>query len=187
MIVVNLFGVPSAGKSTGAAYIFAKLKMKGINAELITEFVKDKVWEENKEVFKNQAYIFGKQSFKISRCKDKVDVLITDSPLPLSIFYNKDEVLGEDFNKVVMNVFNSYNNLNYLLTRVKPYNPIGRLQSEEESNALKQPMIELLESRGITYQEYPGSDKGYDAIVEDIYNAIIVEDVMKGLREKYEC
>ena len=106
MIVVNLFGVPSAGKSTGAAYIFAKLKMKGINAELITEFVKDKVWEENKEVFKNQAYIFGKQSFKISRCKDKVDVLITDSPLPLSIFYNKDEVLGEDFNKVVMNVFN---------------------------------------------------------------------------------
>ena len=42
-IVVNLFGVPSAGKSTGAAYIFSKLKMAGINAELITEFAKDKV------------------------------------------------------------------------------------------------------------------------------------------------
>ena len=44
-IVVNLFGVPSAGKSTGAAYIFSRLKMEGINAELITEFAKDKVWE----------------------------------------------------------------------------------------------------------------------------------------------
>ena len=27
MIIVNLFGVPGAGKSTGAAYIFSKLKM----------------------------------------------------------------------------------------------------------------------------------------------------------------
>lgn len=42
-IVVNLFGVPGAGKSTGAAYIFYRLKINGINAELVTEFAKDKV------------------------------------------------------------------------------------------------------------------------------------------------
>ena len=54
-LVVNLFGVPGAGKSTGAAYIFAMLKMYGINAELITEYAKDKVWEENTQAFKNQA------------------------------------------------------------------------------------------------------------------------------------
>ena len=67
MIVLNLFGVPSAGKSTGAAYIFSKLKMAGVDAELITEFAKDKVWEDNKEVFKpdNQCYLFGKQFYKI--------------------------------------------------------------------------------------------------------------------------
>lgn len=79
-LVVNLFGTPGAGKSTGAAYIFSELKMRGINAELVTEFAKDKVWENNDEVFKNQAYIFGKQSYKMSRCRDKVDVIITDSP-----------------------------------------------------------------------------------------------------------
>ena len=67
MILINLFGAPGAGKSTGAAYIFSKLKMHGINAELVTEFAKDKVWEESKAVFNNQAYIFGKQYFKISR------------------------------------------------------------------------------------------------------------------------
>lgn len=43
------------------------------------------MWENNEEVFKNQAYIFGKQSFKLSRCDNKVDVIVTDSPLPLSI------------------------------------------------------------------------------------------------------
>ena len=168
MIVVNLFGVPSAGKSTGAAYIFSQLKLNGINAELITEFAKDKVWENNTEVFKNQAYLFGKQSYRMSRCKDKVDVIVTDSPLPLSIFYNKDTVLGEDFNKTVMNVFNSYNNLNYLLLRVKPYNPAGRHQTEKESDSLKQPMVDLLNDRDIKYTEHDGSVEGYEEIVTDV-------------------
>ena len=168
MIIVNLFGVPGAGKSTGAAYIFSQLKMKGINAELITEFAKDKVWENNSEVFKNQAYLFGKQSYRISRCKDKVDVIVTDSPLPLSIFYNTGEFLTENFNKSVMDVFNSYNNLNFLLLRTKPYNPIGRHQSEEESDALKQPMVQLLKERGISYIEVDGDIVGYDKIIEEI-------------------
>ena len=65
MVVVNLFGAPGAGKSTGAAYVFSKLKMLGVNAELVTEYAKDKVWEESDAVFKNQAYIFGKQYFRI--------------------------------------------------------------------------------------------------------------------------
>ena len=68
MLVVNLFGAPGAGKSTGAAYIFSKLKMAGINAELVTEFAKDKVWEESKAVFQNQAYIFGRQLFPHQPC-----------------------------------------------------------------------------------------------------------------------
>lgn len=45
MLVVNPFGIPGAGKSAGAAYVFSKLKMKGVNAELVTEYAKDMVWE----------------------------------------------------------------------------------------------------------------------------------------------
>lgn len=167
MLVINLFGTPGAGKSTGAAYVFSQLKMQGINAELITEFAKDKVWENNEEVFKNQAYLFGKQSYKISRCKDKVECIITDSPLPLSIFYNNDEVLGEDFNKTVLNVFNSYDNLNYLLTRTKPYNPAGRHQTEEESDQLKAPMVSLLNDRNIPYTEITGDVDGYQKVIDE--------------------
>ena len=48
MIVVNLFCAPCAGKSIGAAYIFAMLKMYGYNVELIQEFAKDKVYEKSK-------------------------------------------------------------------------------------------------------------------------------------------
>ena len=172
MYVINLFGAPGAGKSTGATYIFSQLKMRGINAEYVSEFPKDKVWEESKEAFKNQAYLFGNQYFRISRCKDKVDVIVTDSPLPLSLLYNQDVNLGEDFNKVVMKVFNSFNNLNYYINRTKPYNPKGRLQNEKESDELVSPLKNLLTINEIKYNEYNGELSDYNKIVEDIINKI---------------
>ena len=107
MIIVNLFGAPGSGKSTGAAYIFSQLKMLGVDAELVTEFAKDKVWENNTEVLNNQTYVFGKQHFRISRCADKVDVIVTDSPLLLSAIYNHSELLGEEFNNLVAKIFKS--------------------------------------------------------------------------------
>ena len=60
-IVVNLFGAPGSGKSTGAAFIFSQLKMKNVNCELITEYAKDKTWENNAAALECQEYIFGKQ------------------------------------------------------------------------------------------------------------------------------
>lgn len=167
-LIVNLFGAPGAGKSTGAAYIFSQLKLAGINAELVTEFAKDKVWEETKEVFNNQAYIFGKQYFRISRCANKVDVIITDSPLPLSCIYNNNPVLGEDFNKVVFNVFNSYENLNFFINRVKPYNPVGRFQSEKESDEVSVSMLEFLSNNNIEVTRIDGNTEGYWTIIAAI-------------------
>ena len=61
--------------------------MAGVNAELVTEFAKDKVWEESKAVFQNQQYIFGKQYFRLTRLEGKVDVVVTDSPILLSAYY----------------------------------------------------------------------------------------------------
>ena len=46
-IVVNLFGSPSAGKSTTATGLFHQLKLKGINCEYVSEFAKHVVWQEN--------------------------------------------------------------------------------------------------------------------------------------------
>lgn len=168
-IVINLFGVPGASKSTGAAYIFSKLKMANINAELITEFAKGKVWEKNSEVFRpdNQCYIFGKQFYNMSRCKDKVDIIVTDAPLPMSIVYNQSDMLGETFNTTVMNCFNSFNNVSYLLTRDKPYNPKGRYQSEKESNQLYPTLVKVLTERKIPFETLKGNEQSYDKIVSD--------------------
>ena len=122
----------------------------------------------DKEVFKNQAYLFGKQYYRMSRCRDKVDVLVTDSPLLLSILYNNDETLGEPFNEMVVNVFNSFNNLNYWINRVKPYNPKGRHQSEEEANALIPQLKNILKENNVTCYIYNGIEEDYDKIVDEV-------------------
>ena len=168
MIVINLFGAPGAGKSTGAAYIFSKLKMSNINAELVTEFVKDKVWEESKAVFENQAYIFGKQYFRISRLDHKVDVVVTDSPLLNSAFYNSDTLLGDELDTLVTKVFNSYKNINFFIQRCKEYNPIGRFQTQEESDQVADDLLRFLGEHKIEVEIIPGSIDGYNTIVEEI-------------------
>ena len=165
MLIINLFGAPGAGKSTGAAYVFSQLKAAGVNAELVTEFAKDKVWEGTKAVFENQAYIFGKQYFRISRLEGKVDVVITDSPILLSAFYNdNDHVLGEEFDKLVFKVFDYYNRIDVFVHRVKPYNEAGRFQTEEESDAISKEMLRFLDKFGVDCLHINGDFAGYDSL-----------------------
>ena len=144
-LVVNLYGGPGTGKSTGAMYITSLLKADGIDAELVTEFAKDKVWEENKEALSNQAYMFGSQYYKISRILGKVAVVVTDCPLLLNIIYNNDERLGNAFNAVVLNVATSFNVMDVFLKRVKKYNENGRMQTEAESDEISARIKTLLD------------------------------------------
>lgn len=166
MYVINLFGQPGAGKSTGAAYIFSQLKLRGINAELVTEFAKDKVYEETKEVFNNQIYIFGKQYFRMSRIANKVDVIITDSPLLLSSFYTSGESYDKELNNLVLKVFNSFNNFNFFIKRTKTYNPSGRFQTEDESDKIAIRMQDFLRDRSVPYKVETGDIKGYNNILK---------------------
>ena len=179
-IVINLFGGPGTGKSTGAAYVFSMLKMHGINAELVTEFAKDKTWESNFAALNNQAYIFGKQCYRMSRCADQVDVIVTDSPLLLSSIYNNDSILGDTFDQTVLNVFNSYDNFNYVLNRVKPYSPIGRNETEEESAAITDKIVSMLKSNNIDFKYQDGCIEGYVEIFSDVFNKIEGEKMSKG-------
>ena len=167
-LLVNLAGAPGAGKSTCAAYCFAKLKMMGINCELVTEFAKDKVWEKNNEALSNQIYIFAKQYYRITRCAGKVDVVITDSPLFLSPFYNKDPDIDEPLKDLVSKIVSKYTNLNYFIRRVKKYNPVGRLQSEAESNEYGLHIKDMMKSFGIKFREIDGDLMSVDMIVQDV-------------------
>ena len=169
MLLVNLYGAPGTGKSTGAAYIYSKLKLDEVNCELATEFAKDMVWDENKKAIYNQAYVFGNQYYRISRLENEVDVVITDSPILLSITYNKDKRLGKEFTDLVKSVSLSYENrLDILLTRVRRYSTVGRLHDEEQSDKLYNEIKKLLDSVSPMYRVIEATQDGYDKVVSMI-------------------
>jgi PHP family Zn ribbon phosphoesterase len=152
-IVVNLFAGPGVGKSTTAARIFAELKMHGVNCEMALEFAKDKVWEESFKTMDDQIYIFGKQFHKIWRLKDKVDVIICDSPLPISIVYDKEN--SEAFHTLIMEQFNKFDNYNILLKRSGEYQKEGRVQTEEEAKEVDEIVKKVLKDYNIVHRVMP--------------------------------
>lgn len=181
-IIVNLFAGPGAGKSTGAAYIFAMLKMCGVDAELVTEFAKDKVWEENSEVFKNQMYVTAKQSFKISRVAGKVDVIVTDSPLLMGIAYADTDGLKH----AIIDEYNKYDNQNWFIKRAKPYNPNGRFQTEEQAKEIDTKIHDLLAGYGIIPGITWGTIEGYDEIIADTLYLLDKIDVMQRNKKDWK-
>ena len=154
MIVVDIYGSPSSGKSTFAAYVFAKLKILGVKCELVTEFAKDLVWDSRSKALQNQAFVFGNQFYKLSRLENEVDVAISDSPLLLNIYYNKCVKLGLSFYNVVSEVALSYDCLSYFLPVVsnKPYECAGRVHDKEESKAISTEIIRLLNNYKVKYK-----------------------------------
>lgn len=169
MIVVNLFAGPGSGKSTTCAGLFHKLKLAGVNCEMALEYAKDKVWEESYKILDDQIYVFGKQLHRIFRLKDKVDVVITDSPLPLSIYYDKSA--NPYFADLVMNQFNEFNNINYFIARDDTYNPKGRMQTEQEAKEIDSEVSLILEHYNIKYTKITKSE-AVDKIFNDVMKLI---------------
>jgi len=80
MKVINLFGGPGSGKSTTAAGLFQKMKLKHMSVELISEYAKKLVYSNRLEnMLDQQEYIFAKQNNMLHMLRDKVDFVITDS------------------------------------------------------------------------------------------------------------
>lgn len=166
-LVINLFGGAGAGKSLSAAGIFSLLKLHGINCELVTEFAKSLVWKDNTSGLEDQIYILGNQYHDMYVLKDKVDVIITDSPLLLNLLYGKD---SKSHIKLTLELFNGFDNLNYYVNRVKEYNKIGRVQTETEALNIDHKCKEMLNKHKIKYKQINGDFNGINEIVKDVLN-----------------
>lgn len=142
--VINLYGGPGTGKSTTAAHLFALLKLHGYNSELVTEFAKERVWGRDFEVLKDQIYVFGEQQHRIQRLIGKVDYIVTDSPILLSLYYGSH--LSEAFQTLVLETHAKTDSINIFLNRVKPYNPNGRTQTQEQAEAIDVAIMDVLDA-----------------------------------------
>lgn len=132
MKVLNLFAGPCAGKSTVAADLFSRLKRRGVNVELVTEYAKDVVWEGRHNILKDQLYVVAKQNRRLERLRGKVDIVITDSPLLLCAVYSEMSPHPAHFKPLVKDLWDSYDNLSVFVERPGGYDKTGRTQGSIE-------------------------------------------------------
>ena len=114
-ILINLYGGPGCGKSTLASRIFSFLKKQGYIAELTGEFAKDSIYDDNLSVFNDQYYIFGNQYHRVKRLWNKVQYIISDSPVLLCPIYNKEKDML--FEKFVYNADKKFKQINIFINR----------------------------------------------------------------------
>ncbi len=165
--IINLFAGPGAGKSTTAAGVFYQFKLAGINAELVTEVAKDMTWARRIQCLKSQPLIFGKQLNRIERLIGQVDYVITDSPVLLSAIYiNK--AYPDSFIDAIVDIFNTFDNANYFIRRVKAYKPIGRRQSEASARMVDEKINAFLLDKAISYSIIDGNEQAVIGICDDI-------------------
>lgn len=169
-IVVNMVAGPGTGKSTTAAGVFYELKSAGINAELATEYAKDVVWEGSLNKLGNQVYILGKQYHRLWRLNEQVDVIITDCPLFLGLYYGEKE--SPAFKNLALELFNSFDNMVYFIGRVKEYNPKGRVQNETKARDIDRVLKDLLVEHKVGYTEVPGDRYAADTIAGEVLHRL---------------
>lgn len=180
-LLVNLFGGPGAGKSTMMAGIFSELKLHGINAEMAPEFAKELCWENRHETMLCQPYVFGKQLHRISRLqKAGVACIVTDSPLLLSSVYGGH--WPTSFHQAVRDIERTFHLLDIIVHRVKPYNPKGRMQAEDEAIVLDGRIERVLYSEGRWFDNMrvPGNAYGVRLAVDLVRDALKVDYQVGG-------
>lgn len=151
MKIINVIGSPGLGKSTLAYRLAGKMKASGYNVEYVNEFAKDRVYEQNSIALDCQPYIFGNQLYKTEILEKKVDYVIVDSSILLSVIYNKK--WPESFNRSVIDIYKQLNCVTLYLDgqRNYQYDDRGRIHSESESDKINRQIEELLIKENIEY------------------------------------
>lgn len=175
-IIVNLVGGPCCGKSTTAAGLFSTMKLQTTNkVELVTEVIKDHVYDENKGAMQDQVLLTAEQNHRFKRLDGKVDFVISDASLLNAIVYNQFYNQNKDIStELSRKLFEKYDNVVFFLPRKPQYDAYGRTQSEEDARFID----ELFES---VFWEYsiPFID------MREYTHDVIPEKILEKLQEKF--
>jgi len=177
-IVLNLIGGPGTGKSLYASYIFALLKMKGLNAEYVQEYAKELVWSKKTELLKNQHHISYYQYKMIKGASKYVDIVVTDGSLIHSYYYNRhnkpnysDITLTED---AIDTYVDKFENINIYLKRNNKYSyqTEGRYQTFDEALEIDCILLDIMEEKKLKYKVIEADMDNVDEMIEYILKRV---------------
>lgn len=136
-IVVNLFGGPGIGKSRIALELAGKLKSQGFDVEYVDEWIKEAAWLGYHDLFNQPDVIAANQRRKLETVKNHCTIVVTDSPLILTIPYAQHYMTDwpqEAFEQLVLHLFKQYDNYNIWVNRNPAiYRQTGRRETIEQA------------------------------------------------------
>lgn len=153
---ICLYGGPGLGKSTAAAWLFAKLKIAGCDIEHVQEYVKGWAFIGQAPQSFDQIYIFGKQLHKEDIIlRNGHSSIITESPLYLCACYGvKYNTPGTAQLISLIQEFDArYPAVSILLDRGDcKYQQFGRFQNEDQAREVDMEIKSLLDRHAVPYE-----------------------------------
>jgi hypothetical protein len=163
-LCVNCYGGPGSGKSVLSAALYADLKKKHIDCQLVTEIATDLVLERNATALANQVFVFANTQYKLNNAYQNTKIAITDSPLLLSAIYNPNT--SSHLIDLIFEQYHKFNNINIFIDRdlSHPFSENGRIHSITQSITLDNQIKHLLDANDIPYIR--SSDIPFDGLVQ---------------------
>lgn len=180
-VVINLVGGPCSGKSTTAAGLFHIMKLKTkYKVELVTEVIKDFVYDENKGGMMDQVLITAQQNHRILRLQGKVQFIISDASLLNGVVYNEfyDDV-DNISTELSQKLYDKYDNLVFFLPRKPEYDQYGRTQTLEEAQQLDELFEKNLCNLGVQFEDM--REYTHEELPEKILDILIEMDALGEL------
>lgn len=156
-VIINAFGGPGAGKTTACHMIVAELRKAGFEAEYVSEYAKDLVYENNMEMLNGKEYnqfeILKEQVGRLDSKVGKVDFIVTDAPIALNQIYNVE--LTDYYKEMIKSLHADYSNFNFFIKRNnEQFKQEGRVHNLEESIEKDKEIKNMLSEYGLEHAEY---------------------------------
>ena len=171
-LIINLIGGPCSGKSTIAAELFARLKKMGVHCELVPEYIKERIYEENKTMPINQIAIFGMEHYAISNKIGKVDVIVHDGSFINNTgdIYNPEN--NPEFDTLIISEYKKFNNLDFFIKRGNiEFEEYGRIHNLRQSKELDRIIKDTYNKYELKFIEVEARD-AVDKIIPIVLNKI---------------
>lgn len=179
-LIINLVGGPCSGKSTVAAELFARLKKMGVHCELVSEYIKERIYEENKTMPVNQIAIFGMEHYAISNKIGKVDVVIHDGSFINNTDYLYNNETNPEFNALILSEYKKFNNLDFFIKRGNiEFENYGRIHNLKQSKELDRIIKETYDMYDLKLIEVEARD-AVDKIIPIVLKEV---EIMKNKRQ----
>jgi hypothetical protein len=166
--VINVIGGPGCDKSLVTSAIILFLKLHDKTVEVIPDYAKSLVWQQNFEVLKNQYFIAQRQYEMLNLLDGQIQFLITECSLPQVLYYNENYAdnicdIGKTRTQI-LEWYKQHNNVNVLVERGdRKYIHTGRFQDEEQAKGIDRGLRDILTREGLRFTALPGDVEAINA------------------------